>query len=209
MLDLRRTSTALTRAEKVAVCPVADVKAQARITHNDEDDLIAAYIETAYDFLSGPEGWLNGCCLLQETWEFYPGYDLGMYFEIPLRPLVSAGLTAFEVLGADGLTYGAVDTSVFFLRRTATMARVIRAGAYLWPYASLGAENPLAYRVTFTSGFTPKVSPTGVPSPIVMGMKMLCAHWLRNRETVGKVEGEVLYGLRSLCGRYRVSPNHA
>src|SRR5688500_17073885 len=100
-LDLRLTSTPLTTAEKVAVCPVADVKAQARVTRSDEDDLIESYVEAAYDFLSGPHGWLNGACLLQESWEWFaPSTAVGRYFELPLRPL--AAIASFSWVRSDG-----------------------------------------------------------------------------------------------------------
>ena len=58
-MDLRRTSTALTREHKLSVVSIADVKAQARELSNDEDALIGDYIEAAYDFLAGQNGWLG------------------------------------------------------------------------------------------------------------------------------------------------------
>jgi hypothetical protein len=42
---------------------------------------------------------------------------------------------------------------------------------------------------------------------------MLAAHWYANRETVGAdgrtVGEDVKFGLRSLCGRYRVALDHS
>lgn len=70
-MDLRLTSAPLTQAQKLAVVSVADAKAQARITTASEDALVAGYIEAAYDYLAGPNGWLGRCCLLTETWTTY------------------------------------------------------------------------------------------------------------------------------------------
>src|SRR4051812_28741787 len=106
-MDLSLISTPLTRDQKVAVCPLAIVKAQARILSDDENDLIERYIETAYDFLSGPDGWLGGCCLLVEEWEYYVRGPERCYVELPLRPLNT--LSSFSYL-ADG-TYSPVDAS--------------------------------------------------------------------------------------------------
>ena len=74
-MDLRRISPAITREDKLRVVTVDQVKAQARVplSDNSEDKLIESYIVSAYDYLSGPEGWLGRCCLLDEEWEDYVG----------------------------------------------------------------------------------------------------------------------------------------
>ena len=46
---------------------LAEVKAQARVTHDDEDLLIQHYIDAATAWLDGPSGIL-GRCLVTQTW---------------------------------------------------------------------------------------------------------------------------------------------
>lgn len=203
-IDLRLVSTPLTRAQKLAVCPLADVKAQARVSYNDEDALIESYIEAAYDFLSGPNGWLGRCCLLYEDWESYTPSAIGQYVELPLRPVPGDGVTAFEWYG--GSAYSAVDAATYYALTNGTFARLSRAAMATWPYT--GTYHPQAYRARFTAGFTPPDEPAGVPSPIVQSMRILAAHWFRHRETAGEATPEIAYGLKALCGRYRIGPDH-
>jgi uncharacterized phiE125 gp8 family phage protein len=205
--DLALVSTPLTRAEKVAVCPKADVKLQARITHDDEDSLIEAYIEVAYDFLSGPNGWLGRCCLLQETWEAYlPGPMANTHFELPMRPLkATSGIVDFESLSSG--SYGAIDGDIYHTLPAGIFPRLSLVSGSVWPYTSV--YHPRAYRVEFVAGFTPKVTPSGVPTPIVHGIRLLAAYWFRNRETSGEATPEIIYGLKALCGRYRIGPDHS
>lgn len=207
-MDLRRISTPLTQAQKLAVVPLAEVKLAARISHADEDSMLQDDIEAAFDFLHGPEGWLNGCCLLEEEWEAFLPSDFGRWFEVPLRPLVGGALTSFDVLQSDA-SYSAVDPAVFALLTRDGIASVQRASARAWPY--FGDPAALAYRVRFKAGFG--ATRDAVPSVLRKAVRMLAAHWFVNRETVGaegrKVGEDIRYGLRALAGRYRVSPDHS
>jgi uncharacterized phiE125 gp8 family phage protein len=204
--DLALVSDPLTRDQKVAVCPVADVKMQARVSHDDEDDLIEAYIEVAYDFLSGPNGWLGRCCLLEETWEAHlPGPMANTHFELPMRPLAPDGLVEFQSLVSG--SYGAVDADVFHTLPAGIYPRLALVSGSVWPYSSV--YHPRAYRVEFTAGFAPVDEPEKVPSPIVHGIRLLAAYWFRNRETAGEATPEIIYGLKALCGRYRIGPDHS
>lgn len=202
-MDLRPISQP-TRQQKLAVVAVADVKAQARISGSDEDGLIEQDIITAYDYLSGPEGWLNGCCLLEEEWEFYPGPALPARLELPLRPFRS--LTSVEMRGSG--SYAALTPAPFLGIGYGRVGTLVRRAPDV---AALSASDPERYRIRFKAGFgTTKDS---IPSPIRKGMLMLCSYWHAQRETVG-AEGraigqEVQYGLKALCGRYRISPDHS
>jgi hypothetical protein len=207
-VDLRLISTPLTRAEKIAVCPVADVKAQARVSHSDEDTLIGDYVEAAYDFLSGPHGWLGRCCILEEDWEWFAGPITKPYLEFPLRPIANDGVADFEMVGADGTTYSAVATTVYHSLMTATFPRIALVSGQTWPYA--GVWNPRSYRFEFTAGFTPKGSPLSVPSPIRQCIKLLAAYWYNHRESSQtEPSQEIMYGLKAVAGRYRIGPDHS
>lgn len=207
-MDLVRVSSLLDQNAKLGVVPLAEVKAQLRVTHTAEDGLISNAIEAAYDHLAGENGWLGRCCLLNETFTAYMpaagrllGGNRDYGVEIPMRPFVS--VTDFDWLQADA-SYLAVETDLYVTRAAAgDFACISRLGSG-WPYAG---TSPRGYRVTFVAGYgTTKES---IPSPIRQAIKMLAAHLYAQRETVAeKVGGEVLYGLRALAGRYRVAPDH-
>lgn len=204
-MDLSRISTPLTRDQKVAVCPLATVKAQARILGDDENDLIERYIETAYDFLSGPDGWLGGCCLLVEEWEYYSSGPERSRFELPLRPLYGSAVLSFDYLTSG--SYAAIDSGVYGLTPSETYPVLRRMGLSFWPY--MGLSDSRAYRVRFQAGFAPINNPSLVPSPIVHGMRLLATHWIRNREEVGTAGNAIAYGLKATAGRYRIGPDHS
>ncbi|WP_048710790.1 head-tail connector protein [Microvirga massiliensis] len=206
-MDLRRISTSLTREQKLAVVSIADVKAQVRVSHSEEDELIAVFIEAAYDYLSGPEGWLGHCCLLDEEFEVYSAGPDRYGFELPMRPIKEGAAIVFDYLA--NATYTPVAPESYFVGTTGVFPRVHRiVSSRAWPY--VGIRNPRAYRLRFVAGFG---AAADIPSPIKLGIRMLAAHWYQNRETVGSegrtVGGEIEYGLKALCGRYRIAHDHS
>lgn len=211
-MDPVLVSTPLTRNQKLAVCPVPRVKMQARIDGNDEHELLASYIVAAYDFLSGPNGWLGGACLLEEEWVVSLSSRLGRYNELPIRPFRGTTMTSFGYLQSDG-SYLAVPTGIYSLLAGSHFSypAIYLNSMTPWPY--VGAPSFSAYRVQYKAGFAAVNAPQDVPEPIVLSMSMLAAHWFNNRETVG-AEGrepgrEIMYGLKSLAGRYRIGPDHS
>ncbi len=207
-MDLRRISPALTREQKLAVVSVDEVKAQARVPLSDksEDALIAGYIEAAYDYLSGPEGWLGRCCLLDEEWEYYVGMPVNGYFELPMRPIEDLDTVAFDYWANNA--YAGVSEGFWAVGGDGLFPRIQRTRSASWPY--YGIPYSQAYRIRFTAGFG---GPENIPTPIKLAIKMLCAHFYANRETVGPdgrtVGEDIKYGLKNLCGRYRVALDHS
>lgn len=208
-MDFRRTSAALTQEQKLGVVSLADVKAQERITNSYEDALISRYIEAAYDYLAGPDGWLGRCCLLEETFEvFVPTPGGG--FELPIRPVLDlSSITGFDVAdGAGG--YDPVDAALFTKTVNDGYGYVLHAGTRPWP--TFTTVDPRRYKVTFNAGFG---AAGDVPSPIKLGIILLASHFYQNREAtfadnrITAVSRQIEFGLRNLCGRYRVSPDHS
>jgi uncharacterized phiE125 gp8 family phage protein len=208
-MDVRRISTPLTREQKLAVLPVATVKAQERVLHSDEDALVEQYIVTAFDHLHGPNGWLNGYCLLEEEFEFFPG-AIYATTDLPLRPVEDdLGVTLERRLARGAYqAVGTGDYMVAALDQTTVLARLTTTG--FAPQA--GVIDPREYRITFKAGHA---TPEEVPSPLVQAMLLLAGHWYQNREAsvsdprVSNVSKKVEYGLQALAGRYRFSPDHS
>lgn len=207
-MDYRRISAPLTREQKLEVCPLDLVKMQARIRHSDEDRLLISYICTAFDFLHGPEGWLNGYCLLQEEFEFFPGrFDRTV--ELPLRPFFMDNPVTVDERPSRATDYGTIDAGDYLVTQIsdfAILARLVAPG-----YASYQTD-ALVTRIRFKAGWA---DPAHVPEPIRQSIMMLAAHFYTNREATMPETGtrtmsrEIEYGLKSLAGRYRVSPDHS
>jgi uncharacterized phiE125 gp8 family phage protein len=201
-MDITRTSPALTHSDKLKVVPLEELKLHARIIDDDENALLGGYIEAAFDYLHGPLGWLNGYCILEEEFSYYLPSTLKDGVEIPVRPLIE--VTGFEYLTSDGTTYDDVDVTRY--RQLTYGAHGVIARATL-PYPYYGTFNHRAYRITFRAGHE---AASEVPSPIRQAIKMLAAHYYSNREVTGvEKTGPLAYGLQSLAGRYRVSPDHS
>lgn len=206
MYELTRISAPLTLAQKVAVVPVPEMRRHARISQLDDDRLLAEDIEAAYDFLAGEDGWLGRCCLLDETFAAYVNGPSRNGFRAPMRPLKA--VTGIEWLQAGG-SYVAVDPTKYYTN-TLNGWTTFMQGDYTSPWPYVGAPHGRAYRITFTAGYG---TAADIPSPLKKAMRMLVAHWYNQRETTGSegrsVGKEVLYGLVSLAGRYRIGPDHS
>lgn len=208
-MDLRRISDALTRAQKLMVLPVTKVKAQERVLHSDEDDLIGDHIEAAFDHLHGPAGWLNGYCLLEETFEVFPS-AIGDTTEVPLRPVVDEGsvVVGRRLAMGDYTAYGIADVLPVSSDGFCTVARLRATGFE----EQIGIVDPRQYRIQFKAGWP---NPDWVPRPLVQAMLLLAGHFYQNREAtlsdtrVSNVSKAVEFGLVSLAGRYRISPDHS
>ena len=201
-MDVRRISDPLKLAAKLQVVTREKAKAHMRVRHADEDDLIQDLIGAAFDFLHGPDGWLNGYCLLAEEFEsFLPAIDTTA--ELPLRPV--SDIDAIAVARLVNGTYEPAPAGNFVAATQdnfAVIARLAAPGA-----ASTTAAGPRTYRLGFSAGH---VDPDAVPMPLKQSILLLVGHWYVNREVAaGTVPREIEYGLRSLAGRYRVSPNHS
>ena len=211
-MDIARTSEALTQDAKLAVVTLDALKAQLRIRHVSEDTLLKGYIEAAFDFLDGPDGWLNGYCLLKQDWTLYSSYaDLcDDRIELPLRPVIDTGAVSFGSYDEVGGSYASMPAAAFAIGYDyeACVLDLFSPRSPSFPRPLI----PRAFRLTFSAGWD---SAAKVPSPLKQAILMLAAHFYQNREatlnegTAASVSKEVVFGLRALAGRYRFSPDHS
>ncbi|MHC2108976.1 head-tail connector protein [Methylobacterium sp. CM6246] len=194
----------MTPEQKLDVVSLDTLKAHARIRHDDEDRLLLGYIAAAFDFLHGPDGWLNGYCLLEEEFELFLD-QVGDATELPLRPIPDDMAPTLE-RRLDRGAYTAFEPGDFMLALMNGNGVIARLSAPA--FRSQGdMADPRRYRVTFKAGWP---EPDLVPASLKQSILLLAAHFYTNREvTAGTVPREIEYGLRSLAGRYRVSPNHS
>ena len=213
-MDLRRISAPLTLEQKLDVVSLDTLKAQARIRHDEEDRLLVGYIAAAFDFLHGPDGWLNGYCLLEEEFELFLG-QVGDATELPLRPIPDDMAPTLE-RRLDRGAYAAFGPGDFMLALMDGNGVIARLSASAFR-AQINVVDPRQYRLTFKAGWP---DPDLVPEGLKQSILLLASHFYTNREASQITAGvggsgasgklrEIEFGLRGLAGRYRVSPDHS
>lgn len=207
-MDVRRISDPLTPEAKLEVVTLEKAKAHLRVRHAEEDGLLSDLIVTGFDFLHGPDGWLNGYCLLAEQFEcFLPA--ISTTAEVPLRPVEDIdGILVSRLI--DG-SYADAPAGTFAAATENNFAVVARL-------AAIGSDMTVApgrraYRMRFTAGHA---SAEAVPMSLKQSILLLVGHWYVNREaTINSAQGgatisrQVEFGLKALAGRLRVSPDHS
>lgn len=206
-MDLQVISSNATREKILQILSAADVRLQVRELRNTEDPLIEDYIVAAYHTLAGYDGWLNRCALLSETYLWTAEAWGSGPIELPMRPIVRSVPITMAFVDADGLSTP-VAGSWYPLRRNGFIA-LHRSDTYRWPHHERNVTG--RYQLTFAAGFGDTAA--SIPPTLRQAMRMLAAHWFRNRETVGS-EGrapgkEIEYGLKKLCAQYRLAKDHS
>lgn len=174
-----------------AVVSLSEIKAHLAVEHNDDDGLLASYIEAATGLLDGPNGSL-GRALVTQTWRVHvdewPGS--GRYiFDVPdVQSLVAIRYWA------DG-TEQIADATTYWLNR----GSIYPATGYSWPTLdSWGAE------IDFVLGFG---TAADVPAPIKHAIYLTVGAWYRVREEiiVGQTSAELpsSINIEGLVSRYR------
>lgn len=198
------------RAAILELVTVQDVKTSERITHNRENSLIEDGILAAYDFLDGPDGWMNGYFILESEIELHVD-AIGNTLELQQRPIINENAVAFERLGADG-AYTSVPVADFTMARAngCVVLAALSRTAFATPTGSI--LNPRAYRLTFLAGHADKKD---VPAKIRKAIILLASHYYTHREAAfadprtGAVSREIEFGVKALCGRLRFHVDHS
>lgn len=206
---LVRTSPGLTHAEKMRLLPLEELKLHLRILGDEEDALLARLVNAAYDFLvgSGPlpgQGYLNGCVLLEEEFEYTCPIGGHSVLSLPIRPVFAGGIISFESMLPDG-TYEAFDETTYRFFAGWPDASFVRMPYKSWaPFLAGSFEH--SCRIRFLAGYA---TPFEVPDDIKLALRMLVGSWYKQREATGEPLQEVGFGLRSLCRPYRVAVDHS
>lgn len=146
---------------------VADAKEFLRVTHDDEDRLIADLIETATGYLDGPNG-LLGRSLGKQSWRLMLDGFPTDGIEVPLPPLISVDLIRFTL--PDGSTADLPPSAYRVAIPGAAPALIRPVG--LWATTAPGEAT---VEVQFTAGYAVIETPEGegitrlkggVPAPI-------------------------------------------
>ena len=139
---------------------LAEVKAHARVSHDDEDLLLQHYIDAATAWLDGPAGIL-GRCLVTQTWRAEFNAVTGpIRLPFPDTVIDSAVFTDAE---------GGELIHAFELQDQRPLLR---------PITGLGRSAA----ITFTAGYG---APAEVPAAIRQAMLLLVTQWYEHRQVTG------------------------
>ena len=156
---------------------LAEVKAHARVSHDDEDLLLQHYIDAATAWLDGPAGIL-GRCLVTQTWRAEVDAISGL-IRLPFPDSV-------------------VDRAVFTDAEGGELIHELELQdqrPLLRPITGLGRSAA----ITFTAGYG---APAEVPAAIRQAMLLLVTQWYEHRQVTGT--GTALpFAVEALLAPYR------
>ena len=172
---------------------VAELKAQCRIDHTDEDTLLASLIKTARLQV---EGWTGRALITQTRRAFFP--KIAASFRLPGPPVAS--VSTLKVY--DSANASTTVTSTGYLV-DALNGRLITTSTIEWPSITLLDLNPV--QIDYVCGYG--ATAASVPEPIRQAILMIAAHLYEHREavTLGSIalDSKILeLGVPALLERY-------
>lgn len=173
--------TRLTPLDGDAILSLADAKLHLRVTHNEEDTLIASLRDAAINHVERVSG-----IALAETEYRWTMRAFPSRVDLPVLPVSALGEVGYHDEDGEAATY--------------TGARLIEHSVYPsltegWPYANGYAA------VGFTAGLT---SPDEAPD-LLAAVKLLLTHLYENRSAVnvGNITTELPLGVAALIDTHR------
>lgn len=155
------------------VVSTAAAKAQCRVVHDDDDDLIAGLVAAAVDHLDGYTGIL-GRCLVTQNWRVAAS-GWSRVIRLPF-PLCSNVVVKYS--DADDVEQTVSDT-LYQVYDDASSSVVWFREAFTDPTVYDDRVDPI--RVTFDAGYG---DADAVPDAIKHAILLLVGHWYENREEV-------------------------
>ena len=178
MVTMKSQSSVGPRGLKRTVAPtlqaisVATFKQHARIDVDDDDTLIAEYIEAATEYV---EKYQNRCWR-QATWQaVYDVFPSEGVFYMPVPPLVSVTSIVYTDTVGDSQT---LSTDYYTVDAVSQPGRVSLKYGQVWPstYDQLGSIT-----VTFVAGYS---SAADIPARVKQAVRLIAAASYENREAV-------------------------
>lgn len=172
---------------------LTEVKQHLRISHNDDDGILAIYLAAARQWIDGPDGWLNRA-IMQQSWELSLDTFPTSEIRLPLIPVES--IVSIKYDDSDGAEQ-TVPPEDYFLDNPAHPSWVLPNLDSGWP-STLAAAN--AVRVRFICGYADAAS---VPAPLKAAVLLITGYLYENREA--KPEDALTQGaVRMLLNPYQM-----
>ena len=187
---------ALEIVDAPATTPVtlAEVKAQLRIDHTDEDGLLDRLIAVATAYVD-VQGAL-GHAIIEQKWAQWLGPNPSQAVKLILGPV--SGVNAVKYYDADGVLQ--TDTlGNYEVIGTQFASYVQPADGFTWPTTQQRAD---AIRIEYTIGYGDAAS--DIPATIRQALLLLIGHWYENREqTAGDELSHIPFGFDALINMHR------
>jgi len=183
---------ALSRVIAPSALPItlAEVKAQMRVEHEDDDVIIQRLIEAAVAFVDVQN--VLGKAMITQTWAQWMGPTQGIVL-LMLGQVQS--VTAIKYYDVDGVLQTAT-LSDFNIFGTSTKTTVSPKNGASWPVAQQRED---AIKIEYVIGYGD--TSADVPQTIRQALMMLVAHWYENREGAQeRALTDVPFGFNELIG---------
>ena len=175
------------------IVTAAEVKAHARIDHDDDDTWIDNAIKAARYLLENETRRQFITATYEQVYSAFPNNNV---FRLVRPPLIS--VTSIGYTDTDGNAQ-TVISSDYVVDTKAEPGLVTLAYGEIWP-STYDEANVVT--VTFQAGYG--AATTDVPEPIRQAALMLIAHWYEFRPAVvvGTVSKDIEWGIKAMIGPY-------
>ena len=175
---------------------LSELKAQLRVTYNDEDALLLMYANAAVNLFEAR----TGRALINRTVraEYEEFCDSGI--KLPLTPVAS--VQSVQYYSDTGDTASTWDSSAYYTDTTSIRPKIVRKANEAFPFTEV---RPNAVIVNFTAGYGDTY--TAVPEGIRLGVMALASHFFTHRLPViagGGAAMEIPLTLQFIVDMYRV-----
>jgi uncharacterized phiE125 gp8 family phage protein len=166
--------------EQPAVEPVSlrEGKAQCRVSHDAEDDLLQGHIQAAREYVEARKGLClidTKICVVLDDWQAAGEIRLP---RSPMSP-TDGRQTVLVEYATSATEWATVDAGLYAVDRR-SMPGIVRHVGFDWP---LPSSREAAYRITYWAGYG--ATGPSVPRRYRNAILALAAHMYLNREAVG------------------------
>lgn len=198
---MRQLEPVRTTAPGVDLIETVQARKQCRIDHAEDDELVAALVRAATDYLDGPRGILRTSLMKQSWRDAWSEFPAGDRIRLSAEPLIE--IESVQYIAAGATTWSTLASENYHAYTDSLGVWVELADGASWPDT---ATRPEAVRITYAAGFGVEVG--AVPANIIHAAKLLVGHFYENREAVliGVTPAELPMGVAALLGPWRRIP---
>ena len=191
-MHMKRPVVSVSVAPGETPVTLAELKSHLRVDWDDEDDELQAYLEAAVETLDGPKGQLASA-IVSQTWHHVCGGADHWRVRLTADPVA---LVSIKYLDGDEVEQTATLAD-FRVESDGFDYAVVPVTGKSWPDMACRAD---ALRITYTTG----AEVSDVPKPLKQAVKLLAAHWYKEREHAAAVNlREIPFAVSTLIQPYK------